>query len=175
MCLRVSTRSSVSAPGTGAGSSTAGSITPTRRRPDAALPLDLGAAQYLRLFRTVFALVFVYAVGITGMALIPGREVGGTTQYMSLFHAFYFFTYTATTTGFGEIPYEFTDEQRLWAIFCVYMGVVAWLYAISALRLAASKHSKSSGLLTCMRWRRLTWTYFKVVLMERWPNSRCRV
>lgn len=95
--------------------------------------------RYLR--RPFFALTLVYAVGIIGMALIPGRDADGNPEYMSLFHAFYFFTYTATTTGFGEIPNAFTDEQRLWAIFCLYTGVVAWLYAIgSTIRLLQNPH-----------------------------------
>ena len=87
--------------------------------------------RYMR--RPFFAVVLVYAVGITGMALIPGRGADGNVEYMSLFHAFYFFTYTATTTGFGEIPNAFTDEQRLWAIFCLYTGVIAWFYAIGSM------------------------------------------
>jgi Trk K+ transport system NAD-binding subunit len=86
--------------------------------------------RYMR--RPVFVLVFVYAVGICGMALIPGIPQDGKEQHMSLFHAFYFFTYTATTTGFGEIPGDFSDEQRLWAIVCLYFGVIAWLYAIGS-------------------------------------------
>ena len=91
--------------------------------------------------RPFFAVVLVYAVGITGMALIPGQDAQGNPEYMSLFHAFYFFTYTATTTGFGEIPSEFTDEQRLWAIFCLYTGVIAWFYAIgSTIRLLQNPH-----------------------------------
>ena len=91
--------------------------------------------------RPFFAVVLVYAVGITGMALIPGRDIDGNVEYMSLFHAFYFFTYTATTTGFGEIPSVFTDEQRLWAIFCLYTGVIAWFYAIgSMVRLLQNPH-----------------------------------
>lgn len=95
--------------------------------------------RYLR--RPVFVLIIVYAIGITGMALIPGRDADGNVEYMSLFHAFYFFTYTATTTGFGEIPNAFTDEQRLWTIFCLYMGVVSWLYAIgSIVRLVQNPH-----------------------------------
>lgn len=95
--------------------------------------------RYLR--KPFFAIVLVYAVGIIGMALIPGQDADGNPEYMSLFHAFYFFTYTATTTGFGEIPNEFTDEQRLWAIFCVYMGVVAWFYAIgSTIQLLQNPH-----------------------------------
>jgi len=95
--------------------------------------------RYMR--KPFFALVLVYAVGIIGMALIPGRDADGNAEYMSLFHAFYFFTYTATTTGFGEIPGAFTDEQRLWAILCLYMGVIAWLYAIgSTIRLLQNPH-----------------------------------
>lgn len=83
--------------------------------------------------RPFFAIVGVYAVGVIGMALIPGVDEYGNTRHMSLFHAFYFFTYTATTTGFGEIPSAFTDEQRLWAIVCLYMGVIAWLYAVGSI------------------------------------------
>jgi len=95
--------------------------------------LDRVSMVVLRYMRgPVFVLIVVYAIGITGMALIPGRDADGNVEYMNLFHSFYFFTYTATTTGFGEIPNEFTDEQRLWAIFCLYMGVVAWLYAIGS-------------------------------------------
>jgi len=76
--------------------------------------------RYMR--RPIFVLIMVYAIGITGMALIPGEGPDGKPEYMSLFHAFYFVTYTATTTGFGEIPNAFTDEQRLWTIFCLYMA-----------------------------------------------------
>ncbi len=95
--------------------------------------------RYMR--RPIFVLIVVYAIGITGMALIPGKDADGNVTYMNLFHAFYFFTYTATTTGFGEIPNDFTDTQRLWTIFCLYMGVVAWLYAIgSTLRLVQNPH-----------------------------------
>ena len=95
--------------------------------------------RYLR--RPFLVIVLVYAVAMIGMALIPGRDADGNPEYMSLFHAFYFFTYTATTTGFGEIPREFTDEQRLWAIFCLYTGVIAWFYAIgSTVRLLQNPH-----------------------------------
>ncbi|MGC3873229.1 potassium channel family protein [Halomonas sp. GXIMD04776] len=87
--------------------------------------------RYMR--RPLFALLFVYSVGIMGMALMPGRVVDGETTHMNLFHAFYFFTYTATTTGFGELPNGFSDEQRLWTVFCLYTGVIAWFYAIGSL------------------------------------------
>ncbi|SFU53778.1 potassium channel family protein [Halomonas korlensis] len=87
--------------------------------------------RYMR--RPLFALLFVYSIGIMGMALMPGQVVDGETTYMNLFHAFYFFTYTATTTGFGELPNGFSDEQRLWTIFCLYTGVIAWFYALGSL------------------------------------------
>ncbi|MCB1800985.1 MAG: NAD-binding protein [Gammaproteobacteria bacterium] len=102
--------------------------------PSATSDLDRVSAIVLQLMRgPILVLLCVYAIGITGMALMPGVDSDGNPASMNLFHAFYFFTYTATTTGFGEIPHAFTDEQRLWATVCLYMGVVAWLYAISSI------------------------------------------
>jgi Trk K+ transport system NAD-binding subunit len=104
--------------------------------------LDRVSMIVLRYMRgPIFVLIIVYAIGISGMALIPGYDADGKVVHMNLFHSFYFFTYTATTTGFGEIPGEFSDEQRLWAILCVYMGVVAWLYTIGSIfRLVQNPH-----------------------------------
>lgn len=48
--------------------------------------------RYMR--RPVFVLVAVYAVGVVGMALIPGPMVDGEARYMSLFHAFYFWVFS---------------------------------------------------------------------------------
>ncbi|MFW5443696.1 MAG: potassium channel family protein [Methylococcaceae bacterium] len=81
----------------------------------------------------LIALLMVYSVSIMGMVFIPGIELYGETQYMSIFHAFYFMTYTATTTGFGEIPVKFSDAQRFWAIICLYVSVITWLYAIGTI------------------------------------------
>ena len=84
----------------------------------------------LREMRTpIIVLICVYAIAILGMALIPGRD----GEPMSIFHAFYFVMYTATTTGFGEIPQEFNDAQRIWAIFCLFATVIAWFYSIGAI------------------------------------------
>jgi voltage-gated potassium channel len=104
--------------------------------------LDRVSMVVLRYMRgPVFVLITVYAIGIIGMALVPGRDADGNVVYMNLFHSFYFFTYTATTIGYGEIPRAFSDEQRLWAIVCVYMGVVAWLYTIGSIfRLVQNQH-----------------------------------
>lgn len=81
----------------------------------------------------IITLIVVYSISILGMVVIPGIEIDGETQYMSFFHAFYFMTYTATTTGFGEIPIEFSDAQRFWAIGCLYVSVITWLYAIGSI------------------------------------------
>ncbi len=81
----------------------------------------------------LIALLTVYSISILGMVFIPGIELEGETQYMSIFHAFYFMTYTATTTGFGEIPHVFSDAQRFWAIICLYVSVITWFYAIGTI------------------------------------------
>ncbi|MEO1889346.1 MAG: NAD-binding protein [Cycloclasticus sp.] len=86
----------------------------------------------LRHMRTpLVVLICVYAVSMLGMVLAPGiLDDNGQTMYMSFFHAFYFLAYTATTTGFGELPVEFSNAQRMWAIVCLYISVITWLYAV---------------------------------------------
>jgi Trk K+ transport system NAD-binding subunit len=83
--------------------------------------------------RPILVLVTVYAISMLGWVLIPGADPEHPSQPMSFFHALYFLTYTATTTGFGEIPHAFTDTQRMWVIVSLYSGVVAWLYAVGAI------------------------------------------
>ena len=85
----------------------------------------------LRRMRAPFLLLIaVYSIAILGMTLIPGVDDKGETWHMSLFHSFYFVSFTATTIGFGEIPYPLTDGQRLWAIVTVYTTVISWFYAL---------------------------------------------
>jgi len=87
-----------------------------------------------RMRSPLLLLVLTYAVTIAVLALIPGQDAEGhPTPPMSLFHAFYFVSYTATTIGFGEIPSAFSDGQRLWVIFTVYASVVVWIYSIGTL------------------------------------------
>ena len=81
----------------------------------------------------LLTLVVTYAITIFGLTLIPGQDADGNTWYMSFFHAFYFVSYMGTTIGFGEIPYEFSDAQRLWVTFSVYATVIVWIYAIGTL------------------------------------------
>jgi Trk K+ transport system NAD-binding subunit len=86
-----------------------------------------------RLRAPIILLILVYAVGLLGMVLIPGRDAEGNVWRMGFFHAFYFISYTAPTIGFGEIPHPFTDAQRLWATVVIYMSVVGWAYAIASI------------------------------------------
>ena len=75
-------------------------------------------------------LIVIYATSMLGMIMIPGVDDKGNPWHMSIFHAFYYVSFTATTIGFGEIPYALNDAQRLWVICTIYMTVIAWLYAI---------------------------------------------
>ena len=85
----------------------------------------------LRRMRTPFLLLIgVYAFAILGMVLIPGVDDQGNVWRMSFFHAFYFVSFTATTIGFGEIPYALSEAQRVWALITVYSTVIAWFYAL---------------------------------------------
>ncbi|MPV85163.1 potassium channel family protein [Ostreibacterium oceani] len=102
-----------------------------------------------RMRAPLIVLILAYAIAITGLALIPGVHEDGTEWHFTIFRAFYFFSYVATTIGFGEIPYDFTDTQRLWVSFCIYLTVISWLFAIGeiislfqdpALKIALAKH-----------------------------------
>jgi len=85
--------------------------------------------RHMRLPVVIF--VCVYAICILGMVLVPGLpDSDGQTTYMSFFHAYYFLAYTATTTGFGELPQPFSNAQRVWAIVCLYISVITWLYVV---------------------------------------------
>ena len=78
--------------------------------------LDRVTAIVLREIRPpLIVLIGVYSLGIGVMMLIPGPD----GEAMGIFHAFYFMTYTATTTGFGEPPHGLSDGQRLWATICL--------------------------------------------------------
>ncbi|MCW8963668.1 MAG: NAD-binding protein [Gammaproteobacteria bacterium] len=88
----------------------------------------------LRRMRTpLMVLLVAYTITVLGLTLIPGVDDQGQPWRMDFFHAFYFISYMATTIGFGEIPYEFSEAQRLWVAISIYITVVAWLYAIGAI------------------------------------------
>ena len=86
-----------------------------------------------RLRAPLLVLLAAYTISILGMVLIPGIDDGGNPVKMSFFHAIYVIRYVATTIGFGELPFTFTEAQRLWIIISIYLTVVAWLYAIGSI------------------------------------------
>lgn len=86
-----------------------------------------------RLRAPLIVLICVYAAAVLGFTLIPGVDPEGRRWTMSFVHAFYFVSFLGTTIGLGEIPYPFSDAQRLWATAAIYATVIAWLYAIGSL------------------------------------------
>ena len=83
-----------------------------------------------RLRAPLIALILIYAISIAGLVAIPGMDAQGQPWRMSYFHAFYIISYTATTIGFGEIPFPFTDAQRIWITAVIYVSVTGWAYAL---------------------------------------------
>jgi len=86
-----------------------------------------------RMRMPLIILISVYALSILGLVLIPGQDDAGEPWAMSFFHAFYFVSFMGSTIGFGEIPYPFTDAQRMWTSAMLYATVFSWLYTIGAL------------------------------------------
>ncbi|MCU0935053.1 MAG: NAD-binding protein [Gammaproteobacteria bacterium] len=83
-----------------------------------------------RLRAPLLALIASYTVSVLGFVLIPGLDDQGNPWRMDFLSAFYVVTYTATTIGFGELPYLFTPGQRLWMTFSVYITVITWFYTL---------------------------------------------
>jgi len=78
----------------------------------------------------IIILIMGYSISILGMVLASGVDDQGNPWHMSFFDAFYFVSYTATTIGFGEIPYTLSNEQRTWALITIYLTVIAWFYSL---------------------------------------------
>ncbi len=87
--------------------------------------------QRMRLPFTI--IVLTYAIAMAGLLIITGFDEQGNPYRMSIFDAFYFITYTATTIGFGETPFTFTYPQRMWVTISIYLTVLGWFYGIGTL------------------------------------------
>jgi voltage-gated potassium channel len=88
----------------------------------------------MRRMRTpLILLILVYAFSVFGMAMIPGQDEFGNAVRLTFLDALYFVAILATTIGFGEIPYSFTEAQRLYAYIILFPNVVAWLYSIGTI------------------------------------------
>ncbi|MGB5179138.1 MAG: NAD-binding protein [Gammaproteobacteria bacterium] len=86
-----------------------------------------------RMRMPLIVVILAYAISIIVLVLIPGMDDQGNPWQMSFFHAFYFVSFMGSTIGFGEIPYPFTDPQRIWTTVAMYLTVISWLYAIGSL------------------------------------------
>lgn len=86
-----------------------------------------------RMRAPLITLILIYAVAVLGLVLIPGVDAEGRPFRMDFFHAFYFVSYTATTIGFGEVPFAFTYLQRMWVVVCIYLSVIGWAYGLGTL------------------------------------------
>jgi len=83
--------------------------------------------------RPFIVIVVTYTIAIIGLISIGGISANGEPYHMTIFDAFYFITYTATTIGFGETPFEFTYPQRIWVSMSIYVTVIGWFYGIGSL------------------------------------------
>ncbi|QNN52344.1 potassium channel family protein [Nocardioides mesophilus] len=86
-----------------------------------------------RMRAPLIVLIVVFAVSVLGLTLVPGEDPQGRPHHMSMFDAFYFMSYTATTIGFGELPHAFTAAQRMWVTFSIFLSVIGWAYAVGSL------------------------------------------
>jgi voltage-gated potassium channel len=94
----------------------------------------------------LIVLIVIFALSVLGLSLIPGVDAEGRPWRMGFFDAFYFMSYTASTIGFGEIPYEFTYNQRMWVTISIYLTVIGWAYAIGSLLALAQDRAFRSAL-----------------------------
>jgi len=86
-----------------------------------------------RLRMPLITLIVVYGISVGGLAVMPGMDPQGNPWQLGFFHAFYVMSYTATTIGFGELPYPFSEAQRAWLILSIYLSVVGWTYALGSI------------------------------------------
>ncbi len=88
----------------------------------------------MRRMRTpLIVLILMYVLSILAMVMVPGVDEGGQPHRMTFLDAAYFIAVLQTTIGLGEIPYSFTEAQRLLVFVLLLPNVVAWLYSVGTL------------------------------------------
>ena len=88
---------------------------------------------FRRMRLPLVVLISAYAIATVGFTLMPGVDDEGNPWQLSLFEAFYVVSYTGSTIGFGEVPYEFSAAQRMWTMVSIYLTVIAWLFSIGTI------------------------------------------
>lgn len=86
-----------------------------------------------RLRNPLLIIIAVISISVAGLANMPGVNQHGHPSTLGYFYAFYIISYTATTIGFGEIPYTFSNAQRAWVIFSIYISAISWTYALGSI------------------------------------------
>ncbi len=86
-----------------------------------------------RMRAPLITLIVIFSVTVFGMTLIPAQDPSGQPYRMSIFQSLYFMSYTASTIGYGELPFPFNANQRMWAIISIYLLVIGWAYAIGSM------------------------------------------
>ncbi|MDR2930745.1 MAG: NAD-binding protein [Propionibacteriaceae bacterium] len=84
--------------------------------------------------RPLLLMLAIMTFSVIGLSMMPGVvQPDGSSGRLNAFEAFYVFSYTATTIGFGEVPHAFSVEQRWWVVASIYLSVVVWAYTIARL------------------------------------------
>jgi len=86
-----------------------------------------------RLRVPLIVLIIIFFLSSLGLVMIPGEDANGQRVQMSYLDAMYFLAILATTIGLGEIPYAFTNAQRLYIFFIVFPNVAVWLYSFGTI------------------------------------------
>jgi voltage-gated potassium channel len=86
-----------------------------------------------RLRAPILVLIAVFALSIVALVAVPGIDGEGRPWHFTVTEALYFMAYTATTIGFGEIPHDFTDTQRLLVTGIIFASVLGWAYLLTSL------------------------------------------
>jgi Trk K+ transport system NAD-binding subunit len=81
----------------------------------------------------LIVLNLAHAIPVILLTLVPGTGDNGQPLHLSFFDAMYVVAYTATTIGFGEIPYAFSYAQRIVVFLTIYATVPAWIYALGSI------------------------------------------
>ena len=86
-----------------------------------------------RMRAPLITLIVIFSVSVVGMSLIPAQDPEGRPYHMTIFESLYFMSYTASTIGYGELPYPFNANQRMWVTISIYLPVIGWAYAIGSM------------------------------------------
>jgi len=88
----------------------------------------------LKQLRTPLIVFFLgFMLIMLGLTLTPGYNPNtNEIHHLSFFDSFFIITYTSTTIGYGEIPYPFTTQQKMYLAISIYIIVFLWFYLLSS-------------------------------------------